>query len=118
MEMIKITSWDEYDELTADMAEDIGEPIEIQNESIGDDRIYLDTPIYQLADTGFAFAEGVYCNYDEDEDDYMPDFGLTLFWKLKDGQIQDYNQYEYWEQDPPATAWHNYTYATSINEAL
>lgn len=77
-----------------------------------EDVIAIYGPIWRVVDKGLIFVEGTYCNYDTETETWMPDWSLTLIYKdVPDDQF-DINKYDYFEQDPPATAIHNYLMAT------
>lgn len=92
----------EYDENT------YYESYEIRNNYIEPDMIYTDGDKIIISDLGLMIIEGVYCNYNEDTDEYEPDFGLTLIYENIDEE--DLNNFVYFEQDPPVTAIHNYLF--------
>ena len=61
-----------------------------------------------LKDLEISFIEGMYCNYDPDTDEHEPDFGVTLIYTMPNSDDFDFNNYTYFEQDPPLIAIHNY----------
>ena len=87
---------------------------DIQQE-LDDDLITTTGPVFVLTDRNVAVVEGVYCNYDVDTKEYVPDWSLTLVYELTDadGTI-DMNNYSYYEQDPPMTTLHNYFHSRKI----
>ena len=82
-----------------------------------DDKILVVNRFYKLHDVGVIIAEGVYCSYDEDTDDLMPDWGCTLIYNTIDAAHLDLNDYTYFEQDPPYIALHNYKTMTARTAA-
>lgn len=94
---------------------------EVRNENIGEDMIFTCGPIYVLTDLNLILVEGIYCNHNAEDDSYEPDWSLTLIYRGNDVSEIDFNEYEYFEQDPPLTALHNYlnairSVATEDNE--
>ena len=82
---------------------------EVRNASeIGDDVIYTNGPTYVVEDMGITVVEGTYCNYNEETGEYEPDWSLTLIYNTTDAENLDYNDFTYFEQDPPAVSIHNY----------
>lgn len=94
---------DEYYEEEHDIIDD---EVKIENESLGDDFIVTDGPRIIIEDLGLMAVEGTYFTKYSDEDEYTADFSLTLIYD--DPEEEDLNNYQYFEQDPPATAIHNY----------
>lgn len=87
--------------------DDIEENI-IDNENLGNDQIITTGPLVTLKDLGISFIEGMYCNYNPDTDEHEPDFGVTLIYTMPNSDDFDFNNYAYFEQDPPLIAIHNY----------
>ena len=81
---------------------------EIKDENTGENMIITSGPLYVLEDLGISVIEGTYCNYNEEIDDYEPDWSLTLVYDTANIHDFDYNNYAYYEQDLPVTALHNY----------
>ena len=77
-------------------------------EDIEKDIIITSGALYVLEDLGISVIEGVYCNYNEADGTYEPDFSVSLIYATTSMDTIDYNEYIYWEQDPPLTAIHNY----------
>lgn len=93
--------------------------IEIQDDNIGDDKIVTWGRPYYLEDLGLLVIEGEYCNHEtgNGEDEFIPDWSLTLVY-IWDSDKTTFDQedalgYDYFEQDPPITALHNYLYFKS-----
>ncbi len=80
----------------------------IQHENIGSDQIVTDGPVFVVEDMGITFTEGTYYNVDPDTGEAEPDFCVTLIYDTTQIDDFDYNNYTYFEQDPPLTAIHNY----------
>ena len=81
----------------------------IQDDNTGMDCIIIYSPFCRVTDKGLIFAEGTYCNWNEDEQEHMPDWSLTMIYEDVGDEDFDYMNYAYYEQDPPTTAIHNYT---------
>lgn len=64
--------------------------------------ILADSFKVSLPSMGIYMRSGIVCNYSEEDEDYLPDFSITLIYK------DDSEEYEYWEQDPFVIALHNY----------
>ncbi len=111
MIIINIENIEEIDRLN-EQVDVYDEIIEVTNEDLGEDRIIITGPLYRLKGTSIIFAEGDYCAYDEETDDVVPDFSVSLLYDEKDGL--DLNNPVYWEQDPIGTMFHNYNYIQQV----
>lgn len=80
----------------------------IKEESIGDDAILTTGPAWRVLDKNLICLEGVYCNYNEETEEFEPDWALTLIYDNVSDELFDVNKYNYFEQDPPMTTIHNY----------
>ena len=80
----------------------------IESEDFGDDRIITCGALYVLEDIGISLIEGQYCVYNAEENSYEPDFSVTVIYATTSIDDINFNEYTYWEQDPPLTAIHNY----------
>lgn len=82
---------------------------EIHNESLGDDMILIDGPLYHLPAYGIVIGTGTYCAYDPDSGECLPDFGLTAFYVAQENNEDiDINHPIFWEQDSPNVAMSNF----------
>ena len=52
-----------------------------------------------------SIREGMYCNYDPDEECFVPDFSITVLYEQEE---RDPGKYLYWEQDGIGMTLHNY----------
>ena len=93
----------EDEELEAFYDENIAMP-----EDIGDDRIIVYGALFRILGTDLIIAEGTYCNYNEDSGELEPDFSLSLLYDTHGEDEPDLDSPLYWEQDSPATMFHNY----------
>lgn len=110
MQMIIKTNRSEFDTLSELSSETdlYADSIIIENEDFGDDRIITDGALYVLEDIGLSLIEGQYCVYNAEENSYEPDFSVTVIYATTSIDDINFNEYTYWEQDPPLTAIHNY----------
>ena len=106
MQILDIKKWADYEEIECktDVYDD---EYVVKNDSLGDDVILIYGPLYRLRDTGILFAIGTYCVPD-DNGEYIGDFSVTVLYKEIDGCAPVLDDYEYFEQDDPATTLHNY----------
>ncbi len=111
MTIINIENIDEIDGLN-EKVDVYDEVIEVTNDELGEDRIIITGPLFRLKGTTLIFAEGDYCAYDEEQEELVPDFSVSLLYDEKDGL--DLNSPVYWEQDPIGTMFHNYTYMQQV----
>ena len=116
MEFINIQHFSDIDELVE--RDEIFDECEI-NPDLGEDRIILSSVMYRLRNTNYLIAEGTYCTRDEDTGELLPDFSVSLLYDSSHGL--DLDNPLYWEQDPPATMFHNYvvmqtSYSVSTGE--
>lgn len=80
--------------------------IAIEDKNFGDEhRIYVDDIRIVIPELGISVREGTFCNYDEEEENYLTDFSITLIY---DADEEDASNYLYWEQDGPAVTIHNF----------
>lgn len=82
----------------------------IQDDSIGEDAILAFGPAWHVIDKGCIAIEGAYCNYNQENGMFEPDWSLTLLYK--DDEELDVNRYLYYEQDSPAATICNYIWLT------
>ena len=61
---------------------------------------------YRIKDKGIIIAEGI-C-YTKTDEEYQPDFDLTVIYDDVPNEEFDMEKYIYWEQDPPNVAIHNF----------
>ena len=110
MQMIIKTTHNELETISELLAEadSYAEPIMIESEDFGDDRIITCGALYVLEDLGISVIEGQYCVYNTEEEHYEPDFSVTIIYATASVDDIEFNHYTYWEQDPPLTAVHNY----------
>ena len=80
----------------------------VENEDFGNYKVVTYGPLYVLEDLGISVIEGMYYNYNADEDTHEADFALSIIYNTTSIDDFDFNSYTYWEQDPPMTAIHNY----------
>ena len=120
MDVVKVKDRDELQKILDDdeTYELEYEEYEIQDDNIGDDKIVTFGRPYFVEDLKLLVIEGEYCNHEPDgEDEFVPDWSLTLIYdwdseKTKFEQ-EDVLGYNYFEQDPPNIAIHNYLWAIS-----
>ena len=74
-------------------------------EEDGDALIIVDGIRIIIPELNLSVRCGVYCVYEEEDKDYIPDFSITLIYEKDE---TDPSKYVYWEQDPILTAIHNY----------
>lgn len=106
-----LDAYDEVDEFDYEEYEITG------TESTGDNKIVTWGKPYFIEDLGLLVIEGEYCNHEtiNGEDEFVPDWSLTLIYKWDADKTtfgqDDVMGYEYFEQDPPIVALHNYLWA-------
>ena len=89
---------------------DYDEDLDMDVVPVGDDIFVVESPVWHVTDKGVAFIEGLYCNRCEDGG-FEPDWSATLVYE--DSDDIDLTKYDYFEQDFPTTAIHNYLTAKS-----
>ncbi len=82
----------EVEEIIAGMEQLVEVPDDIM-ESDEDYQIVISGWQVHIPELGLNLHEGVYCNYDEDEGGYLPDFAITVV--KEEGQ----DEWIYYEQD-------------------
>lgn len=79
---------------------------EVEDKGFGDEhRIDIDDIRVVIPEVGLSVRIGVFCNYDEDEQEYMPDFAISLVYDMDE---ENATNYLYWEQGTPSTAIYNF----------
>lgn len=66
--------------------------------AVGDTRVVI-------PELGISVREGTYFNYDEEEDDYVADFSITLVYGENESEP---TKYDMWEQDSILVTIYNY----------
>ena len=89
------------------------EPVEIE---MDDALVLLEGPEKSSIICGVEvfYREGCWCERDEETEEFIPDWSLTWFY-IGEGNCTNY---VYFEQDPPETALHNFSYALNNNAEL
>lgn len=82
----------EVEEILAEMEQLAEVPDDIM-ESDEDYQIVISGWQVHIPELGLNLHEGIYCNYDEEEDGYLPDFAVTVV--KEEGQ----DEWIYYEQD-------------------
>ena len=82
----------EVEEILAEM-EQLAEVSDDIMESDEDYQIVISGWQVHIPELGLSLHEGIYCNYDEEEGGYLPDFAITVV--KKEGQ----EEWIYYEQD-------------------
>lgn len=80
----------------------------IEPEDFENGKIITYGALYILEDLGISVIEGEYCNYNEKDNRYEPDFSISIIYNTTSIDDFDFDSYTYWEQDPPVTTIHNY----------
>ena len=122
MKVVKVKDREELQKILDDdeTYEQEYDEYEIRNtEAIGDDMIGTCGQPYYLEDLGLLVIEGTYFNNEDGE--FMADWSLTLVYEWDSDKTEftqdDVANYDYFEQDPPITALHNYLwYKTPTTE--
>lgn len=122
MDVVKVKDRDELEKIldNDETYEQEYEEYEIHNpDAIGDDMIGTCGQPYYLEDLGLLVIEGTYFNNKDGE--FMADWSLTLVYEWDSDKTEftqdDVANYDYFEQDPPITALHNYLwYKTPTTE--
>lgn len=78
----------------------------IKNDYFGKDAVVAYLPAWRVDDKGVIFVEGVYCSYNDETNEYDPDWEITLIYE--DTEDLDLDKFVYFEQGTPTTAIHNY----------
>lgn len=84
----------EVEEILAEMEQLVEVPDDCL-ESDEDYQIVISGWWVHIPELGLNLHEGIYCNYDEDEGGYLPDFAVTVV--KEEGQEQE--EWIYYEQD-------------------
>ncbi len=79
---------------------------DVTNSDLGDDKIVLSGLMYRLRNTEYLIAEGVYNYYDEESQDYIPDFDVSLLYESTHGL--NLNEPLFFEQGTPASMFHSF----------
>lgn len=90
--MEKVYRLGEVEEILAEMEQLAEVPDDIM-ESDEDYQIVISGWQVHIPELGLNLYEGIYCNYDEEEDGYLPDFAVTVV--KEEGQ----DEWIYYEQD-------------------
>ena len=91
---------DEYEYLAGESEDETIVEIEIDEDAV----IYVYPYMILIPDLDLSVREGMYC-YKTNDNEYMPDFSLSLIYELNE---KDPQNWLYWEQDDTAVSLHNY----------
>ena len=98
-----------YEELPPEYEEfHFGEEIEIEPEEWDDATIIIYAPFYRVEDKDLIYAEGIFCNYDEETNTLEPDWDLVLIYENVEDNKFDPTKYLYFEQGTEMSAIHNF----------
>ena len=97
----------ELDDVMASLEEEAIFPDELMiEEEEGEYAIFVSELRVQIPALKLEFREGYSGLYQEDEDDYMPDFSITALYE----EGADPENFLMWEQDSPLVTLANYTH--------
>ncbi len=78
------------------------EEVELTEYSDEDCKLFYDSNYVIIPELNIKLHAGMMCNYNEDEDDFLPDFSVTVIFDATTGE------YLYWEQDGYLISTYNY----------
>lgn len=106
--MIKKMKFGKVEDFIDEMCESSDEYYENNMETVLEEcsdeesKLYYDSHYIVVPELNIRLHAGIMCNYDEDENNFMPDFSVTVIFDATTGK------YLYWEQDGYLISVYNY----------